>query len=245
MRLDFTEHGVVLVRLSRRNLLALLSKLEQPCSARMIVQYGAYLSGVLHEDVVLAVQVEPDELHYADRVPAGVMSPATEAFIASHTPSSGASSASVFDERGPTMRRQHRAAWEDPAHGPRRPGIRSHRYPPGRLPVWCLDQSEVWCDCFGTEHLISRMPPDEVTNVISYLYERCELWFGLRLADLYLEAIEGSLFGLDGHESLVTRAAQIEALGPEEALEASPLMVALQRRLEKPSLELDVKRGRR
>ncbi len=89
MRLDPTAEGVVLVRLSRRNVLALLSKLEQPGSARMIVQRGAYVYGVPHEDLILAVHVEPDEVHYANRVPPGQTSPETEAFIAARTSGNG------------------------------------------------------------------------------------------------------------------------------------------------------------
>lgn len=90
MRLELRADGVVLVVLSRRNVLSLLSKLEQAHSARTIVQRGAYVYGVLHEDLFLAVQVEHDELHYADRCPPGAMSPETEAFVASRTPSNGA-----------------------------------------------------------------------------------------------------------------------------------------------------------
>jgi hypothetical protein len=97
MRLDITEQGVVLVRLSRRNLLALLSKLEDPGSAQMIHQRGAYVYGVLDEGLVLAVQVEPDERHYADRCPPGAMSPATEAFIASPS-TQAADNAGASDE---------------------------------------------------------------------------------------------------------------------------------------------------
>lgn len=92
MRVDLTESGIIFVRLSRRNVLSLLSKLEQPGSARTIVQRGAYVYGVLQEELILAVQVEPDELHYAGRVPPGEMSPETERFVASRTPGNGASS---------------------------------------------------------------------------------------------------------------------------------------------------------
>lgn len=88
MRLDLREDGVVLVTLSRRNVLSLLSKLSQPASARTIVMRGAYVYGVLYEDLFLAVHVEPDDVHYADREPPGEMSPETEAFVRTHTPAS-------------------------------------------------------------------------------------------------------------------------------------------------------------
>lgn len=86
MRLDLTANGAVLVRLSRRNVLSLLSKLEQPGSARMLVQRGVFVDGVLQEGLILVVGVEPDDVHYADREPPGAMSPETEAFIAAQTP---------------------------------------------------------------------------------------------------------------------------------------------------------------
>ena len=81
MRLDLHENGVVLVRLSRRTLLSLLSKLEQPASARTLVTRRAYVDGLVCDDRLLVVQVEPDAVHYADREPPGPMSPQTEAFL--------------------------------------------------------------------------------------------------------------------------------------------------------------------
>jgi hypothetical protein len=76
------------------------------------------------------------------------------------------------------------------------------------------------------------MPLDYVENVVVYLRRRAELLFGLRLADLYLEALELSLLGLEGSDALLEHAKEIEALGPHGSLEATPLMVALRRRLE-------------
>ena len=70
MRVD--KDGTVV--LSRRNVLALLHKLDMPGSARMIVGNG------------IALRVEDDSEHYKDRVPAGKMHPETEAFIQSHVP---------------------------------------------------------------------------------------------------------------------------------------------------------------
>jgi hypothetical protein len=100
MRVDLTESGFIVVRLSRRNVLALLSKLDQPGSARVLVQQGAYVCGVLQEELVLVVHVEPDELHYAGRCPPGAMSPETEAFVSCHTPSSRARGEKDASENG-------------------------------------------------------------------------------------------------------------------------------------------------
>ena len=75
------------------------------------------------------------------------------------------------------------------------------------------------------------MDPGHVRNVVVYLEDRTELLFSLRLADLYLEAIELLLLGPDGSHSLFERASKIKALGPEASLEATPLMRALRQRL--------------
>jgi hypothetical protein len=99
MRVDLTESGFIVVRLSRRNVLALLSKLDQPGSARVLVQQGAYVCGVLQEELVLVVHVEPDELH-AGRCPSGAMSPETEAFVSCRTLSSGARGEKDASENG-------------------------------------------------------------------------------------------------------------------------------------------------
>lgn len=61
----------MIVKLSRRNLLALLHKLEMTGSACSIVKPGGIVIGV-----------EPDEVHYADRKEGpGPMHPETEKFI--------------------------------------------------------------------------------------------------------------------------------------------------------------------
>ena len=66
------EQGVH-IELSRRNLLALLHKLEKPGSARLISIEG-------EDGFELWVAAAPDEVHYAGREP-GRMSQDTEEFI--------------------------------------------------------------------------------------------------------------------------------------------------------------------
>ena len=76
MDLDlFVANGrpVVRVRLSRRNLVALLTKLRDPESKKTIYRECG--------DIALYVVVEPDAQHYARREP-GAMAPWTEAAIA-------------------------------------------------------------------------------------------------------------------------------------------------------------------
>ena len=58
------------VKLSRRNLLSLLHKLEMPGSHRTIIKPGNIL-----------VMAECDEAHYAGREAPGPMIPETEAFV--------------------------------------------------------------------------------------------------------------------------------------------------------------------
>ena len=70
MRVNEHEHAITL---SRRNLLALLHKLEMEGSKRTIISDGG--DG-------WAVTVEVDEEHYKDRIPPGIMHPSTEEFIA-------------------------------------------------------------------------------------------------------------------------------------------------------------------
>jgi len=89
MKLVLTEtagRGNVVVTLSRRNLLALLHKLDLDGSARTITSRHAYrcLDGrtQLVDDLLLIVRSENDDEHYGGRLfPPGVMHPDTEAFI--------------------------------------------------------------------------------------------------------------------------------------------------------------------
>jgi hypothetical protein len=84
----------VVVTLSRRNLLALLHKIDMPGSARQIKNNDCYEDGIqtpyyCGEEVTiglpttLVLRSEDDDEHYAARpAPPGPMHPATEAFIA-------------------------------------------------------------------------------------------------------------------------------------------------------------------
>lgn len=80
MRLDISPATVV-VTLSKRNLLALLQKVDDPLSARMLVSGHVYLQGGLLDGIELVVRCEPDDKHYAEREAPGPMHPLTESFI--------------------------------------------------------------------------------------------------------------------------------------------------------------------
>jgi len=83
VRLDLRA-GVVLVVLSRRNLLSLLHKLDMPGSARTLVCEDNRIHGVPTRALHLAVRAERDDEHYGDRLePAGSMHPRTEGYVAS------------------------------------------------------------------------------------------------------------------------------------------------------------------
>ena len=65
-----TEAGMPMLELTRRNLQALLDKLDDPKSARMIVAPGREI----------AVRAVEDEEHYGDRVPGIVFMPSSGEF---------------------------------------------------------------------------------------------------------------------------------------------------------------------
>lgn len=83
----------VVVTLSRRNLLALLHKLDVPGSARQIESNHSYEDGILTPfdiaealggeipPTTLVLRVEDDDEHYANRPAPGPMRPSTESFI--------------------------------------------------------------------------------------------------------------------------------------------------------------------
>lgn len=76
MRMDVYEAPLTfVVTLSRRNLLALLHKLDMEGSARTI-------QCEIGDVALLQVRAEDDAEHYADREPAGDMHPDTERYIA-------------------------------------------------------------------------------------------------------------------------------------------------------------------
>ena len=87
MRLQHFEEGSIAIYLSKRNLLALLHKVDMEGSARTIESFCAYNPDGSAVNTYFTVMAEPDELHYKDR-PApfvGGMIPETEKFIAENS----------------------------------------------------------------------------------------------------------------------------------------------------------------
>lgn len=77
------HRGAVVVTLSRRNVLALWHKVGWEASKKTITVGDCYRDGQPVDDVLLVLQVEDDDVHYARRLePPGEMHPATEEFIA-------------------------------------------------------------------------------------------------------------------------------------------------------------------
>jgi hypothetical protein len=72
----------VLVTLSKRNLLALLQRVDDPFALRLLTGGYVYRDRELTDGITLIVGCQPDAEHYADREPPGRMKPSTEAFIA-------------------------------------------------------------------------------------------------------------------------------------------------------------------
>ena len=80
MKLEITA-SVVIVTLSKRNLLALLQKVDDPRSSRMLVGGDAYRDGLPADDVQLVVRSSRTELTTRIGLPPGPVHPAAEAFI--------------------------------------------------------------------------------------------------------------------------------------------------------------------
>jgi hypothetical protein len=80
------EHDTaVVVTLSRRNLLALLHKLDMPGSAREIRNGDCHLDGRYAPALELVLRSETDSEHYAKRpAPPGGLHPQTETFVRRH-----------------------------------------------------------------------------------------------------------------------------------------------------------------
>ena len=79
MRLDlFSGKNGLVVTLSRRNLLALLAKLDEPESYRAITSTNSYLDFVEIEGIPFVVHAESDADHYGQRRLPGPMTPTTE-----------------------------------------------------------------------------------------------------------------------------------------------------------------------
>lgn len=93
--MNFEGERRVEVTLSRRNLLALLQKLDMPGSTRQLENGDCYEDGVqtpvssdeqrLLSPTTLVLRCEDDDEHYAKRVLGpGVMHPDTEQFVQEH-----------------------------------------------------------------------------------------------------------------------------------------------------------------
>lgn len=71
----FDQGAVMMVTLSKRNLLTLLSKVDNPNSARTIYKVNG--------GVYVGVKAEPDDVHYGEQKP-GKMDDAAEGFITAY-----------------------------------------------------------------------------------------------------------------------------------------------------------------
>lgn len=84
---ELSGHTAVIVTLSRRNLLALLHKLDMPDSAQTISNKDIFVNGeqAEYDDYTLVIHSEPDDKHYAKRaLGPGVMHEETERFVQEH-----------------------------------------------------------------------------------------------------------------------------------------------------------------
>jgi hypothetical protein len=201
MRLRVYRHpqvSVCEVSLSRRNLLALLYKLEMAGSSRTLA------GGDCPEGFELVVRVEGDDEHYAKREEGpGPMHPQTEAFLqAQGCPppiAVGSNEASDLD------------AEELPA-GLERPE-------PGFFRQGVLGQSEVWFDRHTRMHRLAEMPLEYLLNVISFLERLADSLYAGELLTVGLNAMHGR------EDDRPWSPLQFDE--PLEWLRATPLMKAL------------------
>jgi hypothetical protein len=190
-----TSHASCEVTLSRRNLLALLQKLEMEGSARTLI------SDNCPPGLELVVRAEDDEEHYAERAePPGPMHPRTEAFI---------------------REREQQASGNDQLQDPDQQELPEGvaRPDPGHFHHQILAQGEIWFDRFGRLHRLEEMPLDYLFNVMRFLERQGPK---LHLTELLIE-IPQRLAGVYEEKDL----SALEAEGPREWLQSTPLMRAL------------------
>jgi len=193
----YRVHAVCEVTLSRRNLLALLQKLEMSGSARTLV------SDDCPAGLELVVRAEDDDEHYRRRdLPPGPMHPRTESFIRACGALPGEFEAGDADLDA-----------QEVPEGVIRPT-------PGEVDRRLLEQDQVWFDRFGRMHRIDQMPLEYLLNVLSFL-ERVAAW-GPSLSER-LEASGEEIDELD-RSDLIERNSREDCVAH---LRAKPLMRAL------------------
>jgi hypothetical protein len=113
------------------------------------------------------------------------------------------------------------------------PGVRLHVHEPDHLWPWVFRQHQVWVDFHGSEHEIESMTLLYIGNVIAFCRERAEQIRTLVYIDWVARALELALNGAGVEGARAALEAEPEITGdPEEWLEATPLMLALRRRIE-------------
>lgn len=142
----YRVHAVCEVTLSRRNLLALLQKLEMQGSARTLTSEDC------PEGLELVVRAEEDDHHYGSRSePPGPMHPRTESFLQGLGAGPDRPAGGEVDL--------------DTQELPKGLG----RPIPGGFDYRVLEQTEVWVDRFGRLHRVEEMALDYLFNVLSFL----------------------------------------------------------------------------
>jgi hypothetical protein len=198
----YRVHAACEVTLSRRNLLALLQKLEMLGSARTLT------SDDCPDGLELVVRAEEDEDHYRGRTaPPGPMHPRTESFLRGM----GAAPAASAESEGDL----------DNQEVPKGLG----RPIPGGFDYRVLNQEEVWADRFGRLHRLEEMSLDYLFNVLSFLERHMAVSLMFKERERRFEA------ELDEFEDEQLVAEEVGE-DPLELLRAKPLTKALGRAAE-------------
>lgn len=100
-----------------------------------------------------------------------------------------------------------------------------------RLDLRVFDQDVWWVDRFGEPHLLDRMPPDYVRNVIGHLETYLPYFYASCSLKEMIELCGELVYGLPG-SAAVARDAGVPAVAetdPAAWLDATPLMRQLRR----------------
>jgi hypothetical protein len=212
-----TASPQVLIALARRDLLALLDKLDRPDSVRTLVSREFLVDEELTQEGLLVVVAEEDEEHQADRPPRAAASDTDDVFLEPATATGEAGSTPVRTDVAPE-RRRHAA---------------------GLLHGWVFRQHQVWVDRHGVEHEVESMPREYVANVIRFCENHAwRMWWAAASDDLLDRLEEITALSNVRPDAAAQRLRGVllvfehEAAGdPLEWLRETPLYAALVRRL--------------
>jgi hypothetical protein len=229
------------VTLSRRNLLALLHKLDTPGSKRTIINGDSWEDGTptpwpgkpgasALPPTLLVLRCEDDMEHYALRPQApGEMHATTETYVRTH----GGRTRHMADETPGDGSPPEKHGWRprpDPALvNPDTPGLRAHRHPPNRLHAWVFTQQDLWVDYWGNELELKSMSAEYVQNVLAFTRGQAARIREIVDPDLALDQLAALVAGAASDPDIVRDASTAYDLDAIAWVEQTPLVRALKK----------------